>query len=65
MNSVNVFMYTAATCVKEINVCNNSTGSPRFATACFGTIHNEDGFETRVQKNIKNYKNLKNAHYKY
>ena len=46
VNRVNVFLYTAAICTKEINICNNSTGSPWFATICFGTIHNKDGFET-------------------
>jgi hypothetical protein len=56
---------TAARCVKEINICNNSTGSPRFATVCFGTINNKDGFETSGSKYKKTIKNLKYAHYKF
>jgi hypothetical protein len=50
VNRVNVFVYTAARCIKEINICNDSTGNPRFAALCFGTIHNKDGFETRGSK---------------
>ena len=35
------------------------TYSSRFTTVCFATIHNNDGFETRKSKNIKNCKKFK------
>lgn len=42
-------------CVLKFNVVIISTDSPHFLSICFATIHNDDSFETRRQKNIKHY----------
>ena len=35
-----------------------STGSPRFTTVCFATIHNNNRFETKGPKITENYKKI-------
>jgi hypothetical protein len=35
---------------KQRNSMQEKTGSPRFTTVCFATIHNNDSFETRKPK---------------